>query len=216
MKTLILKEKSILDIDSIFAGLGIFFLSLIYIGLRKYDFHIILLYSCISVTSILLLISSMNYEEVFKSEILLNSLPVSKEDIVSARYISTMLITLISTLFFTTNVIIMGFVLLGGNELLRLLDIKDIFIAISFVILIVSFNIPLYYSKYSKMRNLIFGVPSIILIGSYLSRSLNWDILNFFILLKKPLIVAILLIASLLIYYFSYELSKKIYINKEF
>lgn len=158
----------------------------------------------------------MNYEDLYKNEKLLNSLPISKEDVVGARYIGTILITLIITLFFAVNVIIMGVVLLGGNELFRLIDIKDIIVAISFVMLVASFNIPLYYSKYSKMRNLMFGVPSIILIASYFSHSLNWNIGGLILILKKPLVVVIILAASLFIYYFSYELSKKIYINKEF
>ena len=216
MKTLILKEKSILYIESIFAGFGIFFFSLIYIGVRKYDFNVILLYSSTTVCSVMLLVASMNYEELFKSEILLNCLPVRREDIVRARYLSTLLIAVITTLFFMVNVIIMGVVLLGGNELFRLIDIKDIFLAISFVMLVASFNIPLYYSKYSKVRNLVFGVPSTLLALSYLSYRLNWDIGGFILILKRPLVVVIILAASLLIYYLSYELSKKIYISKEF
>lgn len=216
MKTLILKEKSILDIDSIFAGFGIFFLSLIYLGLRKYYFHIILLYSCISVTSILLLISSINYEEVFKSEILLNCLPVRKEDIVRARYMSTLLITAVTTLFFIVNVMVMGFVLISGTELLKLLNLKHILLAISAVMLLASIIIPVYYSKHSNIRNYVFIIPLFIVFGRNVLGWFKCNVEGFFLLYNKPFVVVIILTASLLIYYLSYELSKKIYINKEF
>lgn len=216
MGKIFLKEKSILSSDIKIVGFSIFFASLIYIGAIEFNFHSILLYFCISVTSILLLTASMDKEEIFKNEKILNSLPISKEEIVGSRYIGTILITLITTLFFAVNVIIMGVVLLGGNELFRLIDIKEIIVAISFVMLVASFNIPLYYSKYSKTRSLVFGVPSILLIGSYLNYSLNWNIGGLILLLKKPFVVAILLGVSLLLYYLSYELSKKIYISKEF
>lgn len=216
MKTLILKEKSILFIESIFAGFGIFFLSLIYIGVRKYDFNVILLYSSTLVNSIILLIASMNYEEVFKSEILLNCLPVKKEDIVRARYMTTLLIAVLTTLFFIVNVIIMGFVLISGTELLKLLNLKHILLAISAVMLLASIVIPVYYSKHSNMRNYVFIIPLFIVFGRNVLGWFNWNVEGFSLLLNKPFVVVIILTASLLIYYFSYELSEKIYINKEF
>lgn len=216
MKTLILKEKSILYLESIFAGFGIFFLSLIYIGFRKFDFNVILLYSSTLVNSIILLIASMNYEEVFKSEILLNCLPVRKEDIVSARYLSTLIIAVLTTLFFIINVMIMGFVLMSGTELLKLLNLKHIFLTISAVMLLASIVIPVYYSKHSNMRNYVFIIPLFIVFGRNLLGWFKWNVGGFSLLFNKPLVVVIILAASLLIYYLSYELSKKIYLNKEF
>lgn len=216
MKTLIMKEKDILMKDIIGIGFFIFFFSFLYIAIKRFDFNVFVLFSIIVGSSLILLLGSMNYEELFKNEKLLNSLPIKKEDIVGARYISTILIAVLTTLFFIICVIIMGVALTNLSELLKLLNIKNMLLAISIVILLASIMIPLYYSKHSKMRNLIFGIPSIILIGSYLSYGLNWNIRDFLLLLKKPLVVVVILVASLLLYYFSYELSKKIYINKEF
>lgn len=212
MKTLILKEKKILLSDIILVGFSIFFASLIYIGLLEFNFHSILIYFSISATNLLLLAASMNYEKTFKSEYLLNSLPINKKDIILARYIVTIIFTIIITLFFVFNVLIMGSILLGANMMFRLIDIKDIIIAISLVLILASFTIPLYYSKFSKVINTIFLIPMGLLLGSYL----NINIGEFIFLLKKPLGLIILLVAALLLYYFSYGLSKKIYINKEF
>jgi hypothetical protein len=216
MKILILKEKSILYIESIFVAFGIFFLSLVYIGASKFGFHLIALYSSTLINSILLIRSSMNYEEVYKGEILLNCLPIRKEDIVSARYISTLLIAIITTLFFIVNVMVMGFILIGGAELLRILDLKHILLAIISVMFLASIIIPVYYSKQSSMRNYVFIIPLFIVFGRNVLGWFNWNIGGLSLLLNKPLVVVIILGVSLLIYHLSYELSKKIYINKEF
>ena len=216
MKILILKEKSILYIESIFVAFGIFFLSLVYIGASKFGFHLIALYSSTLINSILLIRSSMNYEEVYKGEILLNCLPIRKEDIVSARYISTLLIAIITTVFFIVNVMVMGFILIGGAELLRILDLKHILLAIISVMFLASIIIPVYYSKQSSMRNYVFIIPLFIVFGRNVLGWFNWNIGGLSLLLNKPLVVVIILGVSLLIYHLSYELSKKIYINKEF
>ena len=212
MKTLILKEKNILSSDIKILGFSIFFASLIYIGLIEFNFQSILLYFSISTTSLLLLAASMNYEETFKSEYLINSLPINKNDIILARFIVTIIFTMIITLFFVFNVIIMGSILLGANMLLQLIDIKEIIIAISLVLILASFAIPLFYSKFSKVRNIIVLIPTILLLGM----NLNLNIRDYIVLLKNPLGLIIIFGASLLIYYFSYEISKKIYMNKEF
>lgn len=216
MKTLIMKEKDILDKEIISVGFYVFFLSFLYIMLSKSGFSAIFLLFAIIGGSLILIIASMSYEELFKNEKLLNSLPIIKEDIVIARYISTILMSVFTSLLFICFVIILGVSLKSGREFFKLLDIKNMILAISVVMLLASIITPVYYSKHSRMRYHLFSLPLILVLIRNTGEKLNWNREAFFNFFSKPIVILIVLAISLILYYLSYELSKRLYLKKEF
>lgn len=220
MKSLIIKEKDILAKEIIFIGFYIFFLSFFYIVSLESWIDLVILFSAILGSGSMLLFTSMNYDELYNSEKLFNSFPIAKKDLVLSRYISTILMTLIISLLFSFFVIILGLSLKSGLELLMMLDIKNMVLAISIVMILASIIIPIYYSKFTRMRNLIFFLPITIMAISNISNTRERITLNnrqaIFNFLDKPLVVIIVLGISLIIYYLSYLISKKIYMKKEY
>lgn len=172
----------------------------------------------------LLIIYSNGYDEKNKSEIILNSLPVRRENIVTAKYASVIF-------FFLFGVAVTGIVgavitifnIIPGIRYIRLSDILGIFISVG---LMYSVYYPFYF-KFGSLKLKIFNiviymlflfVPNLILsmIEENPNNNIVLKILS--ILEKNPawMLQVFTAIVVVIVMIVSMEISIKIYRNKEF
>lgn len=221
MKTLIIKEKDLLIKESFIGGMFIFLFSLIYIAVSKFELgnSLILLY--IVVTSVFIfVVASLEYDNKSKADMLLNSLPISRDEIVCARYLSTIIMTLFSLIFFIFSTVLIGISIIPINELMRIFNKWDMILAISLVFIINSFSFPIYYYNKghgkSSAGSIYTNLPLLIVISLNLMPKMNFNLTKYFRILKNPITTLSLFIISIVLYYISLQLSKKIYRSKEF
>lgn len=172
--------------------------------------------SCISY---LLLMYACAYDDKNKSDMLLNSLPINRMDIIIAKYLSVFVFILIGlAASFIFNSIL---TLLGLIHLPRFMNFEDILGCAISIILLSSLYLPLFFKLgYLKSRYIntvlfmcAFFVPSLLIEsvskGSfskfvvYLNSQPNWLVSTFMLI-----ILLIMMLVSLL-------LSSKFYLNKD-
>lgn len=160
------------------------------------------------------------YDDKYKSEVVLNSFPIDRKDIVKGKYLMLIIFIIIgcsSVIIFTNVISLMGIV--GVNN--RTAGIWDAILVTNISLIFYSIYYPFYFRIGEGLRsfNIILWMlmaigPAIInrLVNSlerlgYLEKilSINLNRINIY-----------LLIFSIGIYYISMQISKSIYINKEF
>ncbi|MBV4431168.1 ABC-2 transporter permease [Clostridium tyrobutyricum] len=158
------------------------------------------------------------YDE--KAEILLNSLPIKRIHIVSAKYISIFLFTLIGiiTMFLLVNII----KFLGTTNLPISMNIENIFISFVLSLILNCINFPLYF-KYGYLKArfipliLIFGVFFLLSsLDGILHKYINYEfiVIN---LNNMPQIIlnSIIILICFIVFIISFSLSCNIYKNKD-
>jgi len=172
----------------------------------------------------ILLLNSFAYEDKNKSEIMLNSLPISRSDIVLAKYLSILVYMGLATVsYISSNLIVKA---LGISVNIVQLSLEGMTAAFLAVALMTSIYLPIFFKfGYIKARlfNLLifllffFGPP--LLVNVYNNPKYQNSILSFIEGLatwKDWQIAAILFGFSLLILAISYWISINIYKNREF
>lgn len=163
-------------------------------------------------------IYSIGYDDKNKSEVVLNSFPIDRKDIVRGKYVTLLIFIFISciSVFLLTN-IIKG---LGVKPDGRPADIWDIVAAMSLLLVFYSIYYPLYF-KLGDLRMfnsilwmLVFVGPTIL--GKIGRKLESKGLLKGMASLNIRQITLFAFIFSILIYYISLQISKKIYMTREF
>ncbi|MFJ8518598.1 ABC-2 transporter permease [Lysinibacillus xylanilyticus] len=177
---------------------------LINVSLVKIGF----LYSLVFITM------SFSYDEKDNANILLNSLPYTRKQIVSSRYIGSLIYT--SLIIIITY---LGNFFLNGRETLFLL--KDILVIIGLVMVAMSFILPICY----KFKTQSLMIASGTLLGiymltiKYLFPSLNdtlRETIQKFLTLQETQMYFVAILTIIILYVGSWLLSIRIYTRKVF
>ncbi len=157
---------------------------------------------------------SFSYDEKDNANILLNSLPYTRKQIVSSRYIGSLIYT--SLIIIITY---LGNFFLNGRETLFLL--KDILVIIGLVMVAMSFILPICY----KFKTQSLMIASGTLLGiymltiKYLFPSLNdtlRELIQKFMTLQETQMYFIAILTIIILYVGSWLLSIRIYTRKVF
>lgn len=167
-------------------------------------------------------ISSFSYDNLAKADKYVLTFPLSKKDIVKARYIYILIVTLLGAF--------LGFVLTLITQGIKTSNVVDkdflgntlaiIFGSLTVMILLQSFQIPIMYKfgaekgRIMQMIMIVALMIGISLIVTILMKFFNVSLESFIIMLEDYLI-AILSIFVIIIYILSFVISCKIYERKE-
>lgn len=164
--------------------------------------------------SLAIITMSFSYDEKDHANILLNSLPYTRKQIVSSRYIGSLIYTSLIIL-----ITYLGNFLLNGKETLFLL--KDIVIIIGLVMVAISFILPICY-KFKTQALMIasgtlFGIYLVAI--KYLFPSLNdtlRELIQKFLTLQETQMYFVAIFTIIILYVGSWLLSIRIYAKKVF
>ncbi|WP_102275108.1 ABC-2 transporter permease [Cytobacillus massiliigabonensis] len=195
------------------------YLLLLYFGLIFFyfftDLHISFV---IIIVSCMFVINSHYYDERGKTNILLNSLPYSRKQIISSKYIGTLIFTTFVTILVITLNIILQVVTKTPTEIL---SIKNILISYLLIMTFTSFYLPFFY-KFSQQYLLIaFSVLFVIImvfankISALFAENLD-GIYNFLLSLSIINLYSLFTFIVVVCYFISWLISIKVYENKEF
>ena len=167
-------------------------------------------------------ISSFSYDNLAKTDKYILTFPVNKKDIVKARYIYILLVTLLGTLLgFVFTLIAEGIKTSNFFDKEFLSNILAIIIGnLSAIMFLQVFQIPIMYKFGAEKGGIIQMIMIVVLmIGISL---ITTTLMNFFeisldniVLMLKNYLLAILGIAVIILYILSFAISCKIYENKE-
>lgn len=159
------------------------------------------------------------YDDKYKSEIVLNSLPIDKENIVRAKYMTLILFIIMScsaVLIFTNIILKLGVVSIGKGA-----SIWNVIFATNISLIFYSIYYPIYFKVGEGLRSFNTILWILIAIGpSVLSKLMKG--LNTTGYLEKIIAIDInriniyVLIISLFMFYMSMKISEKIYRTREF
>lgn len=161
-----------------------------------------------------------NYQDTKnKSEVILNSLPINKGDIVKAKYLILILNIIIYSLVMGITIKIFMPLIYSGGDQLQILWSLVIVTAISLVFY--SLYYPLYFKSEDGLMvfNQVFRIAIVILpsILQKFSKKLPMNkLLDIMVKLGDKKIGIFLLALTFVIYCISFQISKKIYLGKEF
>ncbi|GFZ33569.1 membrane protein [Clostridium zeae] len=159
------------------------------------------------------------YDDKNKSDIMLNSLPISRKDIVISKYLSIILYLVIGVciaFIFTTAV---KYLKLGNiTRLMNLEDVLGCFISISFLC---SIYYPIYFkfgylkSRYISMFMLLvaFFVPTAII--EFIGKATNSNILQYLSTVPEGVFEFFIILVLLFMLLISVFSSLKIYLNRD-
>lgn len=176
------------------------------------------------ITNYLFISNAVTYDEKNKSEIVLNSLPLKRVDIVIAKYISIFVFIIIGIIYS----ILLGFIekSIGLSIFYSSISLLDIVLVLTSACIFGSIFFPLYF-KFGEAKMKIYNMIIFILflflpiyIANYATeypKNILVQKFTFFLINTSSLIQNCLaLIIGLIIFLFSLMLSIHIYKNKEF
>ena len=162
---------------------------------------------------------SNGYDQKNKADIVLNSLPINKRDVVKGKY----LLLLVYTIMYSLSVIVLTniFVLMGIGKGGRPAGIWDFMVALNLLLIFYSIYYPIYFKSGNGLATfnqliymLIILTPA--MLGKFGRVLQQAKIVNILIEMNIRKISVALSIFSAIIYYISLQISKVIYLRKEF
>lgn len=219
LKDLLLQKKTFL----LAVGYAVFF----FFVFRNPALNSILYFTVVVVIGNLFIIYATSWDDKNKCDIMLNSLPVNRKEIVTARYLF-LLVAIVVGIGISS---IMGvlFKIIGdisGLWAIRLINFYDLIVSLFLVTLMGSIYMPFYYkfgNIHVRIFNVVFfmslfSVPRLVVEHIMKNQDIEW--VNRFILLAKTtpswMISIIIVLSSLIILSISLLFSIKIYGNKDF
>jgi len=171
------------------------------------------------------LLGGLAHDDKNNSEFLLNSLPVSRDSIVYAKYLSVIIFSAIAIVLTMGGIFIMSSI--GVGKMTGNMGIEDIVGFLFGIMIFMAISFPLYFKYgYAKLRYLNVGIFMLFLIGPIIIKFLkdNINLNNSFMLsmrakllsLSDTQIGVIIICMALLIYLLSLVISLNIYKKKEF
>lgn len=164
-------------------------------------------------------IYSNGYDDKYKSEIVLNSFPIDRRDIVRGKYLTLIIFILTSCIliFLFTNIAkLIGF---GRNG--RSANILDLAVAINILLIFYSIYYPFYFKLGEGIRTFNVVMWVLVFVGPNILKKVGKALVEkeFFIKIASldlNKISLCFLIFGVVIYYISLQVSKRIYMNREF
>lgn len=171
------------------------------------------------------LLGGLGHDDKNNSEFLLNSLPVSRDSIVYAKYLSVIIFSAIAIVLTMGGIFIMSSI--GVGKMTGNMGIEDICGFLFGIMIFMAISFPLYFKYgYAKLRYLNVGIFMLFLVAPMIIKLINDNInLNnsFILSIKEKLLslsdtqIGIVIICmALLIYLLSLVISLNIYKKKEF
>ena len=217
IKDILIQKKSLL-----YAFLYTIFLSFSFSSLKPVGLGLYVL--CPLAASYLLTYNAVNYDDKNKSEIILNSLPIKREEIVIAKYISAIMYAVIGIIYS----IVIGLIgnAAGFSIYAMSISLWNIILAFTSVCIFGALFLPVYF-KYGAIRARVFNIILFMVIFflpvatiNYVSKNPNNILVqkfNYFINNTSSLMLNSLpLIIGIIIFLASTMISIRIYNNKEF
>lgn len=180
--------------------------------------------SAMAIVSYMLVITGFSLEEKNKSDIMLNSLPIKRRDIVLAKYISVFIYFVVGiAAYFLTAIVIR---LLGSPITIHSVTLEEIIGALFAITILNGIYIPILFKVgYTKSRVVIFimfflvfflGAAFTKITSKIQSNVFIKTIANFFTSKSDMQILVYLLGAIIIMILGSFLLSVKLYENREF
>ncbi|SHE47729.1 ABC-2 family transporter protein [Tissierella praeacuta DSM 18095] len=220
MKHLIMKDIRLLRI----INLIIFWISLIFgcVGVSTENIYKSKLIYGFSIFIMIYIVSifSTQHELKAKSDMMLNSFPVNRYDIVRAKYISMgIYIFAISGIVFISSNLFK--IMMNGEIIGSPATIFDVLFIIGFSLMFFSIYLPFQYYSIGKAQafSQIFYIFLIILpniIGRFGSKIETANIFKNIIVMDFGMFIFMFAVVGIILYLISLEVSKKIYSMKEF
>lgn len=223
MKALIIKEKNILFLVNILNVFITFLGSALYVIFRgegNFDIGLIVL---IFLSTFYSIESSFAQGNASMDDMLLRSLPMDRDLIVGAKYISVLFMILNSLVIIVTSIILFGSSLYSGVSIFEVINIWKIIISCSIVLFTISLFLITYYSKKginkkksTSLDTMLYSLLFLLfLLAMWKGREATY-LKNILLKFDNPLFVIIIFAISLLFYFISYLVSVRIYRNTEF
>lgn len=169
--------------------------------------------------------STFNYDETSNSNNYLLSLPTSKKQIVLAKYIFLIGLIVLGALLSFIIIYLTSYILVHFNYVEEVINYKDLINPILCggfsILLVIAIQIPSVYKLGAEKGRIQMFILIIIVIGLVLGLfylvtknniNVNYSDIKNFIITWGPYLLGLFLIV---IYFISYKLSLKIYLNKE-
>ena len=217
IKDILIQKKSLL-----YAFLYAIFLSITFSTLKPEGMGLYVL--CPIVITYLLIYYAVNYDDKNKSEIIINSLPIKREDIVIAKYISTFIYAIIGIIYATVIALIGKYI--GFSIYTMSISLLDIILVFAAVGIFASIFFPVYF-KFGAIKARIFNILLFMIIfflpvtaidyaikhpNNTLVQKLNYFINNTSSFTQNSLV----LIIGMIFFLVSIMISIHIYNNREF
>ncbi|WP_291579921.1 ABC-2 transporter permease [Clostridium sp. UBA6640] len=168
------------------------------------------------------LLGGLSHDDKNNSEFLLNSLPVSRDSIVYAKYLSVIIFSAIAIVLTMGGIFIMSSI--GVGKMTGNMGIEDIVGFLFGIMIFMAISFPLYFKYgYAKLRYLNVVIFMLFLVVPMIIKLINDNNNSFILSIKEKLLslsdtqIGIVIICmALLIYLLSLVLSLNIYKKKEF
>lgn len=168
----------------------------------------------------MLVIYTNGHDTRNKTEIIINSFPINRSDIVRGKYLTLILYTIIicSILFLTSNILKELFTKFQGSKSITM---GNIIIVTNIVLLFYSIYYPIYFKAGEDMRTFNYILWFLVIVSPSLVKKLvEWiiknDMLDEILSIDLNKINISILIVLIIIFYISLQISKKIYKQREF
>lgn len=173
----------------------------------------------IVILTFIAVIFTNGYDDKNRSEVVFNSLPLDRRNIVRGKYISLLIFLLISSgaVILFTNILSIFEILDGGDSA----GIQSAILAANIVLLFYSIYYPFYFKVGGGLRTFNAVLWIVLMIGpSMLGKGLKAlderGLLDRLMKIDLNTINLYLLVISIVIYYISLQISKRIYLRREF
>lgn len=164
--------------------------------------------------------TSAAMEDKSKADILLNSLPISRRKLVLEKYLNVLVYMVIASIYYLIVTTVINILNLPIN--ISPIKLNTLLFSIFSVILMINIYFPVLF-KYGYLKSRIvsfimfFGIIfSSSSLFKYIENNINIKFNTIFESLSESYIMALFIGLTLIITFFSYMLSVKIYTNREF
>lgn len=220
MKALVLKDIILLKFTNLYLALAGAMLAF---SIMSYDELFLNQLSFVFVIYIFAFFGHLflaKHEVKTQGDIILNSLPVKRREIVKARYLTIIIYSLIIGMFFFITSHLISFLIgveFPGNPL----SLWTILLTIGLTLLFFSIYLPFYYHSIGRLQLFNIGffmflvlIPN--LFQKYFDEQIIFSFFQRLMAFNLLIIGSLLLLMSLVLYYISLNIATKIYESKEF
>lgn len=194
-------------------------LMLLYLGIMAiYMFSGLNSSFIVAIISALFVMNSHYYDEKDKTNIFLNSLPFTRKEIVSSKYIGSLVFTTITILVFIG---LKGISQIISQDSVELFNIELIILSYLLVMLFTSVYLPFFYKFTQQYLLVIFSAVFILVMFSiryiydFVMKNFS-GVIDFFSSLSTGYLYILLTVITIIVFAISWFMSIKIYERKDF
>lgn len=168
----------------------------------------------------MLVIFTNGHDTRNKTEVVINSFPINRSDIVKGKYMTLVLFIIIicSVLFLSSNILR---ILFSNFQSGKRVTMENVIVATNITLLFYSIYYPIYFKVGEDMRTFNYILWFLVIVSPSLVKELvEWlikkDMLDEILSIDINKINISILIVLIIIFYISLQISKKIYKQREF